>query len=323
MNADSTAAPLPIPFDPAARDLGVVVGFDGSDNATRALTYAARVATGLGTTLTAVTAYRIPIPMYATYAAIPTQPDDEAGRQRAQSLLDRAAELLAEHPGEVTYLTTEGDSVGALADISSRARLMIVGARGRGGFLGRILGSVATALPGHAHCPTIVVPDTDRQDEAGHASAGRPVVVGVDESRHGRIAALQAAQEADRRGAPLHLLLALPPLDGGLPWYPELSPEVAGITERRRAELQHVLEAEISWLQERVPAVEMSGEVRIGEPAAVLEEATGTAQLTVVGTRGRGAIASALLGSTSRALLHQADGPVMIVPALQDERAQE
>jgi nucleotide-binding universal stress UspA family protein len=45
----------------------------------------------------------------------------------------------------------------------------------------------------------------------------------------------------------------------------------------------------------------------------VLSEYAETAQLIVVGSRGRGGFAGMLLGSTSRALLHTADCPVLIV----------
>src|SRR5699024_6021227 len=82
---------------------------------------------------------------------------------------------------------------GTLADASANAQLVVVGARGRGGFLGLVRGSVATTLPAHARCPTIVVPGED-QEEPAPTSA--PVVVGMDESQRSRVAALHAAQVA-------------------------------------------------------------------------------------------------------------------------------
>lgn len=316
MNTEVQPEHHSIPYDPAARDLGVVVGFDGSPNSETALGYGAAVAERRGIQLTVITTHRVPIPMYVTYAALPPDPDSEAQKQHAASVLEEAAKRLAEHPGEVSYLSAQGDSVGALVDASARAHLMVVGARGRGGFLGRVLGSVSTALPAYAQCPTVVVPPG--ADEA----TGR-VVVGVDGSSHGRRAALHAAQEAAERGAALLLLTALQPPDSGEYWFPLMPHETGEVIDRRRAEVQDRLEAEVAWVSGHVPGLEVTGEVRVGSPAAVLHDAEPTAQLTVVGSHGRGAITSALLGSVSRATLHVAERPVMVVPPLRDDRLEQ
>ena len=314
MNTEVPTEPETIPFDPAARNLGVAVGYDGSENAEAAVRYAADIAARRGTSLTVVTAYRTPIPVYANPAALQAWKEDKAHQQVAESLLEKAAGLLAEHSGKVKCVTVDGDSVGALAEISAKAQLIVVGSRGRGGFLGLLRGSVATSLPAHATCPTVVVPSTPLP------SRSAPVLVGADLSSHSRVAALQAAQVAKDRGSPLFVVMALPRFDRGGTWYPEPLDEADRRTERRRQELQEILEAEIRWLAKQVPGIKASGEVRIGEPARVLRDAAESAQLTVVGSRGRGAVASTLLGSTSREVLHEADGPVMVVPYLEDER---
>lgn len=327
MNEDVHPEHHTIPFDPSARNLGIVVGFDGSQNAAAALRCAAETASRRGTLLTVLTAYRLPVPVFGTYAALPAEPENDVFERRAATVLDAAVEQLEGHPGEISYVTAEGDSVGVLVDASANAQLVVVGARGRGGFFGLLRGSVATALPAHARCPTLVVPTDDQHSDAAgathhHPPAGSssPVVVGVDESHRSRLAALHAAQAAKERDTSLLVLMALPMPTSELSWYPELTPAASGLAERRRAQLQGALEEDIAWLRQQVPGLEVSGEVRLGEPSAVLHDATSAAQLTVVGTRGRGTLASALLGSTSRAILHGADGPVMVVPLLADDR---
>ncbi|MDN6303444.1 MAG: universal stress protein [Brachybacterium sp.] len=304
------------PVDPAARDLGVVVGFDGSQNAAEALDYGAAVAARRGCPLTVVITYRPAIPGYPTNDELPPDPEDVARRQQAEAVLEGAAKRLTEHTGTVSYLAIEGDSVGALVDASATAQLMVVGARGRGGFLGRVLGSVSMALPAHAQCPTVMVPV---KAEFGDG----PVVVGVDGSVHGRRAALHAAQEAAVRGTSLVLVTAMQTPDTGDYWYRVRPRSDSDLVDGRRAELQEELQKEAAWVSEHVPGVEISGEVRIGTPGEILHDAVPEAQLVVVGSHGRGAVASALLGSVSRATLHRSQRPVMVVPPLKDERVEQ
>ena len=295
------------PPGPASGEHGIVVGFDGSRNAEKALGYGAAIAARRGAPLTVIHSYRPTIPGYPTIEGQPLDPEDVARREQAEAVFESAATLLSDHPGPVSYRAIEGDSVGALVDASETADLMVVGARGRGGFLGRVLGSVSTALPAYAHCPTVVVP-VDAEPGNG------PVVVGVDGSPHARRAALCAAREAVDREVPLLMVTAMQTPDSGGFWVPMLHGYAGDALERHRRELHEALQEELARVQEEVPGVEATGEVRTGSPAVILHEAGPEAQLVVVGTHGRGRFASALIGSVSRATLHGARRPVMVVP---------
>lgn len=315
-----------IPFSPEDRELGVLVGFDGSKHAKLALHYAARAAQRRGAPLTVVSAYTVPVGVYTTLAALPDADEARIKHQMTEGTLDEAREYLKDYPGEVTYQAVGGDAAGVLVELSEKAQLVVVGARGRGGFIGRLLGSVSSALPAHAKCPTVVVPrhyaipETEGAERFAPADSADPVVAGIDGSHSSRVAALIAAQAAEDRGTELRLLVALPPVDRSLMWYPELVIDDGDLSQRRKAELAEHVEAEVEWVKSHFPDLEVTGEVELGDASAVLTSATRTAQLTVVGTRGRGGVASTLLGSVSRSALYNAEGPVLIVPDIEDSR---
>ncbi|WP_193103818.1 universal stress protein [Brachybacterium sp. FME24] len=325
MNDDVRTSNSPIPYDPDSRALGVLIGYDGSEQAVQALHYAARAAQRSGSRLTIVTAYTLPAMVYTSPATMPAVPDDVAREAAARELLQEAHQHLQGYPGEIELRATFGDAAGVLKHLSAEARLVVVGARGRGGFLGRLLGSVSSALPSHAHCPTVVVPGHDAIGEG--EGAGRfapvqddaPVVVGSDRSEQSRVATVIAALAATERKAPLHLAMTMPPAENWGAWYPELIPDPR-LQEQRRQQLAGQLAADADLLREQFPSLQVSSEVEMGDPATQLVEYSRTAQLTVVGTRGHGRVARALLGSVSRALLQRAEGPVLVVPDLSPER---
>lgn len=329
MNSDVRTAAGTIPFDPTRRRLGVVVGYDGSEQGTLALHYAARAAQRRGSTLTVVTCFSVSPMVYGTLAAIPEKSEREVKHDAAEQVQAAAHEYLKDYPGEVEYRLEQGDAAGVLVDLSSYAQLVVIGARGRGGFIGRLLGSVASALPAHATCPTVVVPrayqarDSEGEDRFDPVQDDRPVIVGVDGSSQSRIAALQAAQAAVDRGTSLRMTMALPSLEGWFIWYPELARQEDQATAQRKTELEKSLEAEARWVQKHHPSLRITVTVVAGDPVETLQHETGQGQLTVVGTRGHGGFVGALLGSVSRGALLKAEGPVMVVPYLEDERLED
>ncbi|HTO00962.1 MAG TPA: universal stress protein, partial [Microthrixaceae bacterium] len=59
--------------------------------------------------------------------------------------LDIVTEVLEGHAGEV------------LIRLSGSADLVVVGSRGRGGFVGLVMGSITNHVVNHAKCPVVVV----------------------------------------------------------------------------------------------------------------------------------------------------------------------
>ncbi|NDK31108.1 universal stress protein [Nesterenkonia haasae] len=303
--------------------LGVLVGFDGSDHAIRALQWGAAEAHRQGVPVTVVTAFTVPR-MISGYAESTTEvAGDSLARKGAEQTLEEAREILRDFPGDATFHVEYGDAAGVLVAHSSNAEIAVVGARGRGGFVGRVLGSVSSALPAHSACPSVVVGQsyefTSTGDDPWITSDERPVVVGMDSSHGSKYAALKAAEAAVNHEVSLHVVMAVPPLDGALMWYPELGPR-NDERERRRQELEDRLQIIVRWLSEHFEHLIISCAVIDGLPVEVLQKETQRSQLTVVGTRGRGGLASVLLGSTSSSLLMHAAGPVMVVPEADDPR---
>ncbi|MHC5256477.1 universal stress protein [Streptomyces sp. UC4497] len=82
----------------------------------------------------------------------------ELRKQAGQTLTDALAPGLAAHPHiSVERRLLEGRVRPVLIEASKEARMIVVGARGRGGFKGLIMGSVSQALLLHADCPVLVV----------------------------------------------------------------------------------------------------------------------------------------------------------------------
>lgn len=300
--------------------LGVVVGFDGSPHAIDALYWGARAATRRGVPLTVASTYLFP---YTDYLHdVTPDPARDPSHQIAEQQLVEARELLEQqqYEGEVNYQALVGDAATWLVTLSADAQLLVLGQRGLGKFWGRVLGSVSSAVPAHAQCPTVVVHSPEQPDgEHGDAAQlldqtgdSRPVCVGVDNSDNARAAARVAAEEAKRLGVRLEVVQAQPPFAGtSSVWYLESDPK---IEQEIHNDILEFLTAEIADLQQHVQDVEMFPVVVRGTPAEAMIECTERAQLTVLGTRGHGGFTSLLLGSVSRSALSHASGTVMVVP---------
>jgi len=79
------------------------------------------------------------------------------------------------------------------------------------------------------------------------------------------------------------------------------------------AEQLGILDAQLAGWSEKYPDVEVTRIVEHENAARMLIGRSATAQLVVVGSRGRGAVRGALLGSVGQAVLRHADCPVAVV----------
>ena len=76
----------------------------------------------------------------------------------AELILDRAVQTARSLSGaNVRGELIEGDEADSLLELSESADLLVLGARGRGGFRAMLFGSIASAAATHSSCPTVIV----------------------------------------------------------------------------------------------------------------------------------------------------------------------
>ncbi|MFV2100567.1 universal stress protein [Micromonospora sp. LOL_024] len=281
----------------------VVVGVDGSEIALHAVRAAAREAAYRHRPLRIVQAFIWPL-MDVPLGPAPGAPAEGGLRNEAERCVAEAAAEAAEVAPEVavTGVVVDGAATAVLLAEARDAALTVLGNRGLGGFAGLLLGSVAVQVSAHADSPVLVVGDGSRTDG--------PVVVGVDGSERSREAVGFAFEEAAWRAAELvavHAWLYPTPVGPG-----DILPLVYDLDAFREEEERTLAESVAGW-SERYPEVTVRRRPVRGSPARALVAESRSAQLVVVGARGRGALGGLLLGSVSHAVLHHAHAPVAIV----------
>ncbi|SCG69921.1 universal stress protein [Micromonospora halophytica] len=279
----------------------ILVGYDGSTDATLALNWALDEAqrSGRPVRLTYVFEWLTVAGWIGPGVAPGIWPDETARRQVEELVRKAAADAAAERPD----VTVHGDVLDGppallLQERSADAGLLVLGSRGHGGFGGLLAGSTAVSVTAHAHCPVVVVRD-------GQADATGPVVVGVDGSESSQAALGFAVERAAQREVPLRVVRVFDP--PGERWRPSDHDERATTDEERAA-----VEEMLSRWRQTFPDVVVEVDVRPGNPAATLVEASRDAQLVVVGSRGRGGLRGMLLGSVSQQLIQHAHCPVAV-----------
>lgn len=133
----------------------------------------------------------------------------------------------------------------------------------------------------------------------------RPIVVGVDGSGSGAPALDWAIDEASRRGLPLHLVHARETTDGMASSFVSAPPSWDDPGWVVRDAREHVAS--------RAPQLVVTSSDELSPASSALVAASQHADTVVVGARGRGAVGTALLGSTSHRVATHAGCPVVVV----------
>lgn len=138
------------------------------------------------------------------------------------------------------------------------------------------------------------------------------VIVGVDDSKQARAALEWAVRYARSEALPLTVITVVDPLVVTALWDDDPGHATSSsVVASARREAQHVVDEVVH----HADAVDVDIDVRavVGHPARELVDAATPTDLLVVGSRGSGAFARLLLGSTSSGVAHHAPCSVMIV----------
>ncbi|WP_071128675.1 universal stress protein [Varibaculum massiliense] len=286
----------------------ILVGVDGSPESLEAAEWAGVRAQQSGSKLQVLCAYALPSYTAASMDSGFAVVDNDAIRESAQTVVDEAISHLNKLGYQAEGRVEAGDPTAILVQLSQQVDLIVVGTRGGGGFTDRLLGATSSALPAYSRCPVVVVPRRGGADD--QFVPVKKIVIGFDGSTRSRKSLRRSIKEAQVWGAELTAVDAVPLASsaGILSWLPA-TVDRDSILRDVRDQLKQTCQEETAG-----SGVKVHSHALDGNPAALLTEFSTAVDLVVVGTRGGGGFAGALMGSTSQSILAHAACPVLVVP---------
>lgn len=275
----------------------VIAGYDGSPDAKRALAWAADLARSKKAPL------RVVVAMGDFRVRRVTELDVEWERvHEADLTADAQAAVAALGLEDASLEVSHYGPAPAVLDEADETSVIVMGSRGHGRLASAFVGSVSQHIAQHSPCTVVVV----REASDPHQDT---VVVGVDGSDGCRPALDFAFEHASRTGAPVTALYVSESLRGrvGRAREQAVSPEDTELTAA-----EPIVAEALKPYTEKYPDVPVHRELTYGSAVRSLSDASEHAALVVVGSRGRGAFESLLLGSVGQGLLHHAHCPVVI-----------
>lgn len=281
----------------------IVVGVDGSEAAAGAAHWAAALATKFEAPLELVTGLSTRGTALVDAPAALLSTVTERQRNWATSVLHRHEnDLRTRFPGlDLLSLRCDVPAGEALSARSHAARMVVLGTDQVSPAAALLVGSTTLTVAAQSACP--VVAWRGKFDSPTDA----PIVVGVDDPNAGMAALDAAFAVAARLDVELRAVHAWPKFR--LPGL--VNPYLTDADAFETLQWQGLLTALDPWTT-RYPGVKVRYYLEPESANTCLLRHAEDAQLVVVGGRRRGALASALLGSTSLSLLHHCSVPVMV-----------
>lgn len=291
---------------PAAKLERLVLPTDGSEFSEGAVREAINLAKTCSSKLIAVSVIEIN-PEYETIAPQLIEKAEKEAREHLESVKARAlkegvdCEIIA-HQGEepYRYIVEEAER--------NKADMIVIGRRGRTGLKRLMMGSEAARTIGHAPCNVLVVPRAAKLEF-------KDMLVATDGSKHSDAAVMEAAGIAKRCSSNLFVVAVVPsgsvsPLDivnlemqKGLISEEELRTAEGNIKKAKDIALNEGVT--VKWL------------ILAGKPYEAITHAAKekNADLIVVGSHGRTALARLLMGSVTERVIGTAECAVLVVKA--------
>lgn len=147
----------------------IVVGIDGSPSSRDALLWAVHEARCRGASVTAVSAWMVPLEAYWG-APIPSSLPADL-EQAATKVLAATVQDLGTDAQDVQMVprVLEGEPAQVRIETAKDAQMLMVGSRGLGGFRELLLGSVSQQCAHHATCPVVIVRHRNAEEAVDHA----------------------------------------------------------------------------------------------------------------------------------------------------------
>lgn len=290
----------------------IVVGYDGSPSADRALEWAAREAGGEDRPLAVL--HAAPPPARAGSAWLDSVGLDhvrviESIQDEAERVVTAAAER-ARHaePSVVVHAAARlDDPREALLEVATTARMVVVGTRGLGRVRSLVLGSVSSAIVKHATAPVVVVRPAPEPAPLG-------VVVGVGDQDDDEVLDL-AFRVASARRLPITLIHCFWDSVKVAEGARDVADDEPGLEDRRR-----LLDDAGRAAAQRHPDVPVHRQLARGFVDRRLVEASTEAELVVVGRHATRLLDEIVFGSLAPTVAERARCSVAVVPVTGSSR---
>lgn len=283
----------------------ILLATDGSEEAVRALEAAAELSKTTGSEVHV--AYVLPTEAqlvgHHIYSDEMRESVVEQAERDARSFLEEQTERIGSEGGKVAeaYLRVgrPDKEIVRLAGVLD-AGVIVVGSRGLGAVGRTLMGSVSDSVIRHAHCPVLVV-------RGQPVSFPTKILLATDGSEEANLAASTTAELAEDSDSELHVVH----VGTAVPMYFAATEEEPG---RAAREARKALDDQVEKLEAADGTVARAHLTFGGPPEEIiaLAEAIG-AGLIVMGSRGRGGIRRALMGSVSDSVIRHAHCPVFVV----------